>query len=110
MEMFLGSQISPDDPRKVQVYRNFQSNLADILRAGRNSGANLILNTVAVNLKDCPPLAVLATSNRPAGDLTEFNRLIAEAGQRQVQGDYGAAGRTSSGPAFSLGGMPAATQ
>jgi hypothetical protein len=59
----------PDDPRKEIVYRNFQRNLDDILRAGLDSGTKVILNTVAVNLRDCPPLAsVSATNLSPAND------------------------------------------
>jgi tetratricopeptide (TPR) repeat protein len=57
MEMFLGNQIPSDDPRKEVVYRNFRENLRDILRAGLDGGARVLLNTVAVNLKDCPPFA-----------------------------------------------------
>jgi tetratricopeptide (TPR) repeat protein len=60
LQMFLGNQLPPDDPRKEVVYKNFQRNLQDILRAGRNAGAAIILNTVAVNLKDCPPFASVA--------------------------------------------------
>ncbi len=63
MEMFLGNQIPPDDPRKEMVYRNFRRNLRDILRAGLDSGARVVLNTVAVNLKDCPPFASVQGAN-----------------------------------------------
>jgi tetratricopeptide (TPR) repeat protein len=57
LEMFAASRISPLDPAKERVYQNFRGNLDDILRAGLGSGAKLVLNTVAVNLKDCAPLA-----------------------------------------------------
>jgi tetratricopeptide (TPR) repeat protein len=62
LEMFRESRVRPDDPRKEIVYRNFQRNLADILRAGLDSGAKIILNTVAVNLRDCPPLASVSSA------------------------------------------------
>jgi len=69
LQMFLGNQLLPDDPRKEVVYKNFQRNLQDILRAGRNADAAMILNTVAVNLKDCPPFASVSVSDtsRSAG-------------------------------------------
>jgi tetratricopeptide (TPR) repeat protein len=67
MEMFLGNQIAPEDPRKETVYRNFRDNLRDILRAGLDSGARVVLNTVAVNLKDCPPFASVSATNTPRG-------------------------------------------
>jgi tetratricopeptide (TPR) repeat protein len=57
MELFAGKQIPLDDPSRKRVYQNFQDNLRDILRAGIGSGAKVILNTVAVNLKDFPPFA-----------------------------------------------------
>jgi tetratricopeptide (TPR) repeat protein len=60
MQMFLGNELPPGDPRKERVYRNFEGNLRDILRAGLGSGAKVMLNTVAVNLRDCPPFASLA--------------------------------------------------
>ena len=56
MEMFIGNQLPPDSPRKQTVYSNFQRNLHDIIQAGLGSGAKILLNTVAVNLKDCPSL------------------------------------------------------
>jgi tetratricopeptide (TPR) repeat protein len=57
MMMFLDHQIRADDPRMAAVYRNFSRNLSDILRAGQDSGAGIVLSTVAVNLKDCAPFA-----------------------------------------------------
>ena len=60
LQMFLGNQLPPNDPRKDVVYKNFERNLKDILRAGQGAGAKMILNTVAVNLRDCPPFASMA--------------------------------------------------
>jgi tetratricopeptide (TPR) repeat protein len=59
MEMFLDNRIPPDSAVRETVYRNFQKNLHDIVRAGINSGAVILLNTVAVNLRDCPPFGSL---------------------------------------------------
>lgn len=63
MEMFMGQQVPPNDARKERVYKNFERNLRDILAAGLDSGARVILNTVAVNLKDCSPFASLSPSD-----------------------------------------------
>ena len=57
MEMFLNQQISADDPRMNVVYNHFACNLSDIIKAGRHSGAGIVVSTVAVNLKDCAPFA-----------------------------------------------------
>jgi len=86
MKMFIGNQLPPDDPRKEVVYTNFRRNLQDILRAGLDSGAKIILNTVAVNLSDCAPFASLSNSNLPAAQRTECDRLYAD-GIKAVEQD-----------------------
>lgn len=55
MEMFLNQQVPAGDPRMKAVYDHFARNLSDIIRAGRRSGAGIVVSTVAVNLKDCAP-------------------------------------------------------
>ena len=57
MLMFLGNQVRADDPRMATVRRHFERNLADIVEAGRRSGAGVVVSTVAVNLRDCAPFA-----------------------------------------------------
>jgi tetratricopeptide (TPR) repeat protein len=88
MQMFLENQLAPDDPRKAAVYRNFQRNLNDILEAGLDSGAKIILNTVAVNLRDCPPFASLSNSNLPAGDRATCEKLYADGCLAEEQGRF----------------------
>ncbi len=87
MKMFLHSQIAPDSPLKENVYRSFQKNLDDIVRAGTGSGARVLLNTVAVNLKDCPPFASLTNQNLTASDRAQFEKLYGEGCRLQNQGD-----------------------
>jgi tetratricopeptide (TPR) repeat protein len=55
MEMFVDNQVAEHDPRMARVYAHFAANLEDILAAGRQSGAQLIVSTIASNLKDCAP-------------------------------------------------------
>ncbi|HZL77487.1 MAG TPA: tetratricopeptide repeat protein [Candidatus Limnocylindrales bacterium] len=88
MEMFLENRIAPDDPRKETVYRNFGANLRDIVAAGVNSGAKVILNTVSVNLKDCPPFASLTNSHLPAADRQHLDQIFAEAKSLQTQSNF----------------------
>jgi tetratricopeptide (TPR) repeat protein len=76
MEMFMGNQLSVDDPRRKAVYRNFSQNLHDIVKAGLDSGAKILLNTVAVNLRDCPPFASLTNSHLPAADRARFEQFF----------------------------------
>lgn len=55
LSMFLDQTLSADSPRLRDVYRNFARNLDDIIRAGKKRGVEVVLSTVAVNLKDCAP-------------------------------------------------------
>jgi len=59
MEMFSSKQVRADDVRMPKVYEHFQTNLEEICRIGRKSGAKVILCTVGCNLKDSPPFASL---------------------------------------------------
>lgn len=87
MQMFLQNQVPPTDPRRETVYRNFEANLRDIVAAGVDSGAQVILNTMSVNLRDCPPFASLANSNLPAADRVQFQQHYADALNLVKQGD-----------------------
>jgi tetratricopeptide (TPR) repeat protein len=88
LHMFLGNQLTPNDPRREVVYKNFQRNLQDILRAGRNSGAAIVLNTVAVNLKDCPPFASLPSRSLAPADREKCDRLCADGRVAEMNGDW----------------------
>jgi tetratricopeptide (TPR) repeat protein len=88
LQMFLGNQLAPNDPRKAVVYKNFQRNLQDILRAGRDSGAAILLNTVSVNLKDCPPFASLPSSTVAPADREKCDRLCADGRGAEMNGDW----------------------
>jgi tetratricopeptide (TPR) repeat protein len=57
MEMFLENRVSSDDPRLEKVYTHFERNLNEIIDTGRDSGAEVIVCTVATNLKDNAPFA-----------------------------------------------------
>ena len=91
MQMFLNNEIAPSSPIKENVYRNFQKNLDDIIRAGVESGTKVLLNTVAVNLRDCPPFGSVTNSNLPPGDREQFATFYSGAQRAQMQGDFAAA-------------------
>ena len=88
MEMFIGTRLRPDAPKKDAVYRNFQRNLNDILRAGLDSGVKIILNSVAVNLKDSPPFASLPATNLPATDRVTRDQWYADGLLAERQGNF----------------------
>ena len=88
MEMFLGQQVTADDPRMTAVYHNFARNLDDIIQTGRDSGAGVVVSTVAVNMKDCAPFA---SRNRPDlsdSDLAQCRDLVNSATQAEAAGNF----------------------
>ena len=88
MEMFLESQVAPDSPKKERVYENFRQNLDDIVQTGLAAGAKIILNTVAVNLKDSPPFASMLNSNLPPAVRRDFEENFARAKRLEEQGGF----------------------
>lgn len=79
MKMFLQNQIPPDDPRRETVYQNFARNLRDIVQAGHRSGAKILLSTVSVNLRECPPFGSMLNTNLPSAERAQFDSLYAGA-------------------------------
>ena len=75
LEMFMDNPVAADDPRLPVVYDDFRQNLADICQIARRAGAGVVLSTVAVNLKDCPPFASQHRSDLSADDLTKWKAL-----------------------------------
>jgi tetratricopeptide (TPR) repeat protein len=57
MAMFMDHAVAVDDPRLSPTYANLRQNVSDICRLARRAGAPVILSTIAVNLRDCPPFA-----------------------------------------------------
>ena len=88
MEMFVGNELPAGDPRKEVVYQNFARNLHDIVSVGLDSGAKILLNTVAVNLKDCAPFASLVNSNLPSADRAKFDQFFKMGIQAGEQDDF----------------------
>ncbi len=75
MEMFVENKVPPGDPRKETVYRSFQANLEDIVRAGLDAKARVILSTVASNLKDCAPFASAEPTGLGGVELEAWKKL-----------------------------------
>lgn len=90
MEMFLEHRIAADDPRLAQVYGHFEQNLTDIVAAARDGGAEVILSTVAVNLRDQPPFASLESPDLSPADAEHFAELL-ESGRLALADDPRAA-------------------
>jgi len=88
MGMFVKYKVAGSDPRLGAVYANFGQNLQDIIAAGRDSGAKIVLSTVAVNLKDCAPFASLHRTDLSEARLTEWQRFFDAGVQAQADGDF----------------------
>ena len=63
LQMFLERTVPRDDPRLARVYDHLRSNLTAICNSAEQADASVLLGTVAVNLKDCPPFASSGTAD-----------------------------------------------
>jgi len=87
MEMFMSNVVSADDPRLDGVYSHFRQNLRDICRAGRQAGADTILCTVAVNLRDCSPFASTHKAGLSEAELAQWEQGFEAGIERADAGD-----------------------
>jgi len=76
MEMFLDKQVPESSPLMKYTYANFESNLRDTVEVARDSGARVIVSTVATNLKDCAPFASQHREGLSAADLSSWSTLV----------------------------------
>ena len=88
MEFFLRNRVPADDPRLGTVYGNFSQNLSAIVRAGRRAGAKVVLATVAVNLKDCPPFASVHQPRLKPSDLQKWQEAFDRGVKAQSKGGF----------------------
>jgi len=87
MEMFLKQRVAPVARKREVVYRNFEANLEAMVERGLDAGAAVILNTVAVNLRDSPPFASMADEGLSDADRVRFNALFNAGKEEQNGGD-----------------------
>jgi Flp pilus assembly protein TadD len=85
LELFLNQKIRHDDPQMEKVYAHFACNLDDILKIGTQSGAKIVVSTVAVNLKDCAPFASLHRADLSDAQKADWDRFY-QAGVNAEQG------------------------
>jgi tetratricopeptide (TPR) repeat protein len=88
MQMFTENKIAPDDRRRETVCRNFEKNLRDIVGCGLDSGTKVLLSTVAVNLKDCPPFASQPVTNLTPADAASYQKAMSNATAEVSQGNF----------------------
>ncbi len=88
MEMFLGSQVRADSPQLKPVYENFAANMRDIIAVARRSGAQVLVITVATNLKDCAPFASLHREGMGQDELRSWDGLVQRGAALESAGSY----------------------
>jgi tetratricopeptide (TPR) repeat protein len=88
MAMFEKQRVAPKSPKREAVYANFTGNLQGMLNSALDSGAGVILNTVAVNLHDSPPFASLSDESLAPSDRARFDELFQNAVKAQAAGDW----------------------
>ena len=93
MEMFLNQQVPADDPRMNAVYEHFARNLSDIIRAGRQGGAGVVVSTVAVNLRDCAPFGSKHRPGLTDSDKEKWESLYQQGVAAQTAGSFQEAAR-----------------
>ena len=84
MEMFLNNTVAADDPRLTAVYDNYRRNLTDICRLARRATAAVVLSTLAVNTRDCPPFASLHRSDLTPDDLAKWQSIYKAGGELEA--------------------------
>jgi tetratricopeptide (TPR) repeat protein len=75
MTMFVNNHVRQDDTHMARVYANFQKNLDDIIATGLHHGAQVVVSTMARNVRDCAPFASEHQSNLSAADSSRWNEL-----------------------------------
>jgi len=88
LKMFLDHQVHLDDPGRQQVYKNFKQNLEDILRARKKAGVQIIVSTVASNLKDCAPFASLHAAALNGSQQSAFQQRYREGQALETAGEF----------------------
>jgi tetratricopeptide (TPR) repeat protein len=88
MEMFLDKQVRADSPQMQPVYQNFAANLRDIAAIARRAGAQVLISTVATNLKDCAPFASLHRDGLRQDELTSWQGLVQQGAALESAGSY----------------------
>ncbi len=88
MEAFLGQNVTADDPRLEVVYEHFCTNLNSICDLAHSSGAEVLLSTVATNLRDCAPLAAVHGAELDPARREECDKLCQAGREMAARGRH----------------------
>jgi len=87
--MFLENRLTEDDPRLKTVYDNYRANLIDICGRARRDGVDIILSTVATNIKDCAPFSSVHRAGLSKEEKASWDELYSQGVAQQEAGRYG---------------------
>ena len=88
MAMFLDKQVRASSPLMKYAYANFEQNLRDTIAVARQSGARVIVSTVATNLQDCAPFGSLHRENLGPDALLSWSALVQQGAEQENAGSY----------------------
>jgi len=88
MAMFMDKQVRASSPLLKYTYANFEQNLRDTIAVARNSGARVIVSTVATNLEDCAPFASLHREGLGQDALQAWSALFEQGVAKENAGSY----------------------
>jgi tetratricopeptide (TPR) repeat protein len=88
MEMFLDRQFRADSPQMKPVYENFAANMRDMIAVARRSGAQVLISTVATNLKDCAPFSSLHRQGIRSDELRSWDQFVQRGAALESAGSY----------------------
>jgi tetratricopeptide (TPR) repeat protein len=78
MTQYAHNMVAAGDPVLDRINGNFRRNLEDICAAGTGAGAQVVLSTVAVNLKDSAPFASVGDSLLAPGERRAWREALAD--------------------------------
>lgn len=68
--------VASGSPQRARVYEAYERNLRDVVIAGRAAGVQVLLSTMAVNLRDGGPFGSVHEPPLDAAGITNWDRLI----------------------------------
>src|SRR2546428_4120042 len=88
MKMFLDAQTRQEDASRQRTTKHFCKNLEQIINSAQEADVEVILSTVAVNLKDCAPFASLHSSRLSASQLLSWEGLYQQGTNLDTAGKW----------------------
>lgn len=91
LEQFLERPIPATHPALPKVRETFAGNLREIIQYGLDSGAQVLVGTMAVNLTDCPPLGTGSPRDTNAPSTRSWLAAVESGKSADARGDLSAA-------------------